>query len=72
MEEASRMSGANIFITMLRITIPVMTPVLIVVLLLSVIRIFSSFEIELLLGVPWGFYVYSTKIVDLARRSRPW
>ena len=35
------------------------------------IRIFSSLEIELLLGVPWGFYVYSTKIVDLARQEPP-
>jgi iron(III) transport system permease protein len=71
MEEASRMSGASALTTMLRITVPAMTPVIIVVLLLSVIRIFSSFEIELLLGVPWSFYVYSTKIVDLARQEPP-
>ena len=55
----------------MRITVPAMTPVIVVVFLLSVIRIFSSFEIELLLGVPWGFYVYSTKIVDLARQEPP-
>ena len=71
MEEASRMSGASALTTMLRITVPAMTPVIIVVFLLSVIRIFSSFEIELLLGVPWSFYVYSTKIVDLARQEPP-
>ena len=71
MEEASRMSGASALTTMVRITVPAMTPVIIVVFLLSVIRIFSSFEIELLLGVPWGFYVYSTKIVDLARQEPP-
>jgi iron(III) transport system permease protein len=71
MEEASRMSGAGALTTLLRITVPAMTPVIIVVLLLSVIRIFSSFEIELLLGVPWGFYVFSTKIVDLARQEPP-
>ena len=71
MEEASRMSGASAFTTLLRITVPAMTPVIIVVMLLSVIRIFSSFEIELLLGVPWSFYVYSTKIVDLARQEPP-
>ena len=72
MEEASRMSGASAFTTLWRITVPAMTPVIVVVFLLSVIRIFSSFEIELLLGVPWSFYVYSTKIVDLAGRSRRW
>jgi len=71
LEEASRMSGAGSLTTLLRITAPAMTPVIIVVLLLSVIRFFSSFETELLLGVPWGFYVYSTKIVDLARQEPP-
>ena len=71
MEEASRMSGASSLTTLLRITVPAMTPVIIVVFLLSVIRIFSSFETELLLGVPWGFYVYATKIVDLARQEPP-
>ncbi|MEO6163474.1 MAG: iron ABC transporter permease [Candidatus Binatia bacterium] len=71
MEEASRMSGASAFTTLVRITVPALTPVIIVVFLLSVIRIFSSLETELLLGVPWGFYVYSTKIVDLARQEPP-
>ena len=71
MEEASRMSGANALTTLVRITVPAMTPVIVVVFLLSVIRIFSSFEVELLLGVPWSFYVYSTKIVDLARQEPP-
>ena len=71
MEEASRMSGAGALTTLMRITVPAMTPVIVVVFLLAVIRIFSSFETELLLGVPWGFYVYSTKIVDLARQEPP-
>ena len=71
LEEASRMSGASSLTTLIRITAPAMTPVIVVVFLLSVIRIFSSFETELLLGVPWGFYVYSTKIVDLARQEPP-
>jgi len=71
MEEASRMSGASTLRTMFSVTLPVMTPVLIVVLLLSLVRLFESFETELLLGVPWGFYVYSTMIVDLARQEPP-
>lgn len=70
-EEASRMSGANNLLTMLRVTLPVMTPAIVVVFLLSLIRLFESFETELLLGIPWGFYVYSTKIVDLARMEPP-
>jgi iron(III) transport system permease protein len=71
MEEASETSGANTLTTMLRITLPVMTPVLVVVFLLGLIRSLESFETELLLGIPWGFYVYSTKIVDLARQEPP-
>jgi iron(III) transport system permease protein len=71
MEEASEASGAGTVTTMLRITLPVMTPVLVVVFLLRVIRLLESFEIELLLGIPWGFYVYSTKIADLARQEPP-
>jgi iron(III) transport system permease protein len=71
MEEASRMSGASTLVTMFRVTLPVMTPAMVVVFLLGVIRLFESFEIELLLGIPWGFYVYSTKIVDLARQEPP-
>jgi iron(III) transport system permease protein len=70
-EEASRMSGANTILTMLKVTLPVMTPALVVVFILGTIRMFETFETELLLGIPWGFYVYSTKIVDLARMEPP-
>lgn len=71
LEEASLLSGAGTLRTMFRITLPVMTPILVVVLLLSLVRLFESFETELLLGTPWGFYVYSTMIVDLARQDPP-
>ena len=71
MEEANRMCRRQLLRLWSALRLPAMTPVIIVVFLLSVIRIFSSFETELLLGVPWGFYVYSTKIVDLARQEPP-
>ena len=71
MEEASQMLGAGTLLTMIRITIPIMTPVIVVVLLLGVIRSFAYFETELLLGIPWGFYVFSTMIVDLASQEPP-
>ncbi|MBI4527103.1 MAG: iron ABC transporter permease [Deltaproteobacteria bacterium] len=70
-EEASEVAGASTVGTMLRITLPMMTPALVVVFLLRLIRSLESFETELLLGIPWGFYVYSTKIVDLARQEPP-
>jgi iron(III) transport system permease protein len=71
LEEAGRISGANTLGTMRKILVPVMTPILVVVFLLALVRMFATFEIELLLGAPWGFYVYSTKIVDLARQVPP-
>jgi iron(III) transport system permease protein len=71
LEEAGRMSGAAQWSTFLRVTLPVMTPALVIVFMLSFVRLFESFEIELLLGVPSGFYVYSTKIVELTRQQPP-
>jgi iron(III) transport system permease protein len=71
LEESSRMSGATAWSTFLRVTLPVMTPALVIVFMLSFVRLFESFEIELLLGVPFGFYVYSTKIVELSRQEPP-
>ena len=71
LEEASRASGASQWTTLLRVTLPVMTPMLAIVFLLGVVRLFESFEIEQLLGVPFGFYVYSTKIVQLVRGDPP-
>lgn len=71
MEEASRLSGASTWKTALRVTLPIMTPALVIVFMLTVVRLFESFEIELLLGVPFGFYVYSTKILNLFRQEPP-
>jgi iron(III) transport system permease protein len=71
LEEASRMSGGTNWGTLLRVTLPVMTPALVIVFMLGIVRLFESFEIELLLGVPFGFYVYSTKIVNLVRDEPP-
>jgi iron(III) transport system permease protein len=71
LEEAGRMSGATNWVTFLRVTVPVMTPALVIVFMLGLVRLFESFEVELLLGVPFGFYVYSTKIVDLVRDEPP-
>jgi iron(III) transport system permease protein len=71
LEEASRMSGSSSFTTLMRVTLPIMTPALVIVFVLQLVRLFESFEIELLLGVPIGMYVYSTAIVDMVRREPP-
>ncbi|MGA2396404.1 MAG: iron ABC transporter permease [Candidatus Lustribacter sp.] len=71
LEEAGYMSGAGRWRTLLRLTLPIMTPPLVIVFFLGFVRLFESFEIELLLGIPFGFYVFSTKIIDLAQQEPP-
>lgn len=69
LEEAGRTAGGSSLGTLLRITVPIMTPTLVVVFVLALIRSLESFEIELLLGVPIKFFVYSTKILELVRQE---
>ncbi|NIO07296.1 MAG: ABC transporter permease subunit [Deltaproteobacteria bacterium] len=71
LEEASRTSGASNFQTMMRVTFPVMVPPIILVFMLSLVRIFQSFETEQILGTPINFYVYSTKIFQFVRFYDP-
>ncbi|MCH8316525.1 MAG: iron ABC transporter permease [Planctomycetes bacterium] len=71
LEEAARVSGASNFRTALRVTFPLMVAPIALVTALQMIRIFQSFETELLLGVPFGFFVYSTMIFDLVRLNEP-
>ncbi len=70
-EEAARVSGASKIFTFLRVTIPLMTPALVIVFMLNFVRLFQSFETELLLGTPFDFFVYSTLIFRLIRMSDP-
>ncbi|MCH7608954.1 MAG: iron ABC transporter permease, partial [Chloroflexi bacterium] len=55
--------------TMLRVTLPLMISPMVLVFALQLLRIFQSFETELLLGGPIGFYVYSTKIFAMVRQN---
>lgn len=70
-EEAGRASGASNLTTMLRITLPMMIPAMTIVLMLTLVRMFQTFEIEQIVGTPFKFYVYSTLIYQLARASEP-
>lgn len=71
LEEAGRISGAGSLKTMMRITLPVMVPPMVVVFMLNLVRMFNSFEIEQILGTPIRFYVYSTRIYELVRHTEP-
>jgi len=54
---------------MTRVFLPIMLPVLMVVLLMGLIFSLESFEIEQVLGPPFSFYVYSTKVYQLIVRE---
>src|SRR5204862_7474616 len=70
-EEADRASRANNFTTLIRVTLPLMIPPMPRVLMLNVVRMFQTFELEQLVGTPFKFFVYSTQIYQLARATEP-
>jgi iron(III) transport system permease protein len=70
-EEASRIVGAGSLGTLLRITIPIMMPAILVIALLGFMASLQSFEIEQVLGAPIRFFVFSTMIYNLVESSHP-
>ncbi|MFZ4215050.1 ABC transporter permease [Pantoea endophytica] len=66
-EEAAVLSGDNRFKALLKVTLPLLKPALIVTAIMGVIRSLESFEIELVLGSPKRIDVYSTLIYDMTR-----
>jgi iron(III) transport system permease protein len=71
LEEAARVGGAGNLLTLCKITLPLMISPMILVFALQLLRVFQSFETEYLLGMPFEFYVYSTKIYSLVRDATP-
>jgi iron(III) transport system permease protein len=64
-EHAARMCGATLWQAVVKITLPLLLPAILLVALISLVFAFEGFEVELLLGVPVKFWVYSTRIYDL-------
>jgi iron(III) transport system permease protein len=71
MEEAARVGGASNVRTLMRVTVPMMISPIALIFALQLMRMFNSFENELILGLPIGFYVYSTMIYDQVRLHEP-
>ena len=71
LEEAARVSGASNLRTLFKVTLPLMISPMMMVFALQLLRVFQSFETEYLLGMPFGFFVYSTKIFTLIRNQIP-
>jgi iron(III) transport system permease protein len=62
LEEAARTSGASTWRTLWRVTVPLLLPAILGCFSLAFVRMVESFEVELLLGVPAGIYVFTTQI----------
>jgi len=71
LEEASLVSGAGVLRTIRKIVVPLMTPIVGVVLLLGIVHSLQAFELELILGFPIRFYVFSTQIYWLLHQQPP-
>jgi iron(III) transport system permease protein len=70
-EEASRVSGASNFRTMMGIVIPVMLPSILAIEFLGLLYSLQAFEVEQILGTPVGLYVFSTWIYDTLYQQVP-
>jgi iron(III) transport system permease protein len=62
LEESARMSGASERQTLWHITVPLLRPAIAGILVLSLMLLLSSFEIEVFLGTPAGVYVLTNQI----------
>lgn len=70
-EEASTMSGAGTFMTLRRVTVPLIAPTLLTAFIAGMIRSLEAFEVEQLLGLPADILVYSTRVFHLLRVTPP-
>lgn len=62
LEEAALMSGARLRTVLRRITLPLVRPALYAALLVMVVRALESFEVPVLLGIPEGIWVFTSRI----------
>jgi len=71
LEEAARVVGSGTLATIGAILVPLLLPAILITAAISLIHSLESFEIELILGPPISFYVFSTKMYQLMRQSPP-
>ena len=71
LEQSAKVCGSGNLRTLRRILIPILAPALLTSLLAGFIRGLEAFEIEQLLGIPAGIYVYATRVYDLVTFEPP-
>ncbi|HPY44317.1 MAG TPA: iron ABC transporter permease [Clostridia bacterium] len=69
LEEASRVSGASPFITLIKVTLPIMTPSLIAGALLVFVSAASCYGIPSIIGAPGRVHTVTTRIIEYYGRG---
>ena len=64
MEEAARMSGATVFQTLRRVSLPLAMPAILALALFVFIRAIGGFEVPALVGMPGRIYVLTTDVYE--------
>ncbi len=67
----AHISGSSALGTLWRVVVPVMAPAILVVALLSSIHSMQAFEVEAILGPPFQFFIFSTKVYRLIDQEPP-
>lgn len=65
LEESSRVSGASIWQTLLRVTLPVLRPAILAAFILSVVRTLAAYAVPRVLGTPGGVDVLATYLYQM-------
>jgi iron(III) transport system permease protein len=71
LEEAAHVVGAGTLRTIGVVLVPLLLPAILITAAISLVHSLESFEIELILGPPINFYVFSTKMYQLMENSPP-
>lgn len=69
LEESSRVFGAGTWLTLRRVTLPVLRPAILAAFILGVIRSLASFAVPSVLGMPGRVYVLATYLYEMIAKG---
>jgi iron(III) transport system permease protein len=69
LEESSRVFGAGTWLTLRRVTLPVLRPAILAAFILGVVRSLASFAVPSVLGMPGRVYVLATYLYEMIARG---
>jgi iron(III) transport system permease protein len=69
LEESSRVFGAGTWLTLRRVTLPVLRPAILAAFILGVVRSLASFAVPSVLGMPGRVYVLATHLYEMIAKG---